>query len=194
MKFDSPHGPQGLSRMETRDCGTLSSKGLSTTPVATRGTPRRLEVARPGPGWLRYDFGAGKARTINRYTMTSADDVPGRDPKDWQFQGSNDGSTWATLDTRSDQSFACRFQTVPYGIATPGAYRYYRLNVTANHGAEVTQLSELGFFHRPEPHHSERRTVTSSLAESAAGMSVDEGSGAAGRCASRRAPRIASCY
>ena len=97
----------------------------------------------PAPGWLRYDLGGGKARTIHCYALTSANDVPERDPKDWQFQGSNNGSTWTTLDTRSDQNFVYRYQTIPYPIASPASYRYYRLNVTANRGADVTQLSEL---------------------------------------------------
>jgi len=99
----------------------------------------------PAPGWLRYDLGGGKAQTIKCYAITSANDVPERDPKDWQFQGSNNGSTWTTLDTRSDQSFAYRYQTITYPIASPASYRFYRLNITANHGADVTQLSELGF-------------------------------------------------
>jgi hypothetical protein len=94
--------------------------------------------------WLQYDFGSGATQTIKRYIVTSANDVPARDPKDWQFQGSNDGSTWTTLDTRSNQSFAARFEPKTYSIASPGAYRYYRLNVTANGGDGSTQLSELG--------------------------------------------------
>jgi regulation of enolase protein 1 (concanavalin A-like superfamily) len=96
--------------------------------------------------WLQYDFGAGNAQTIKRYTVTSANDVPTRDPKDWQFQGSNDGSNWATLDTRGNQSFGNRFEAKTYAIASPAAYRYYRLNVTANGGDSSTQLSELGLF------------------------------------------------
>jgi hypothetical protein len=100
----------------------------------------------PAPGWLLYDLGAGKAQAIGHYSVTSADDVPGRDPKDWRFQGSNDGSKWITLDTRSGQEFAHRYQTINYDIVGPAAYRYYRLEVVANHGADVTQLSELGLW------------------------------------------------
>ena len=96
--------------------------------------------------WLQYDFGSGATQTIKRYSVTSANDVPARDPKDWQFQGSNDGSAWTTLDTQSNQSFATRFEALTYSISSPGAYRYYRLNVTANGGDGSTQLSELGLF------------------------------------------------
>ena len=95
------------------------------------------------PGWLRYDFGADNAQTIKRYTIVSANDVPERDPKDWQFQGSNDGVSWTTLDTRAGQSFPYRFHALTYSIANSTAYRHYRLNVTTNNGATSTQLSEL---------------------------------------------------
>ena len=51
------------------------------------------------------DFGAGRATVIERYTVTSANDVPERDPKDWQFQGSNDDTNWTTLDTQMARNF-----------------------------------------------------------------------------------------
>ncbi|MEO6477605.1 RICIN domain-containing protein [Luteolibacter sp.] len=98
-------------------------------------------------GWLQYDFGSGNAQTIKRYTVTSANDLPDRDPKNWQFLGSNDGSAWTTLDTQSNQTFAYRFQLNTYPIASSGSYRYYRLNITANNGNTTSlQLAELGLF------------------------------------------------
>jgi hypothetical protein len=97
--------------------------------------------------WLQYDFGPGAAQTVRRYDITSANDVPGRDPRDWQLQGSNDGSAWTTVDTRTAQpSWPNRYQTISFPVANPGAYRYYRLNVTANNGGSGTQLSELAFY------------------------------------------------
>jgi hypothetical protein len=122
----------------------------ANNPTGTQGAAKAFDLT-PGSkwlssavSWLQYDFGAGNAQTIKRYTVTSANDVPARDPKDWQFQGSNDGSAWTTLDTRSNQSFATRFEAQTFSIASPAAYRYYRLNVTANGGDGSTQLSELG--------------------------------------------------
>ena len=95
-------------------------------------------------GWLRYDL--GHTETVQRYTLISAD-VAGRDPKDWQFQGSNDGVNWTTLDTQFGQVFANRLQQNSYTVASPGAYRYYRLNVTSNNGdATSTAVAEFGLF------------------------------------------------
>ncbi|BCU78037.1 RICIN domain-containing protein [Luteolibacter sp. LG18] len=95
-------------------------------------------------GWLQCDFGAGVTQTIKRYAVSSANDTPGRDPKDWQLQGSADGSSWTTLDTRTAQAFTNRYQAINCAIASPAAYRFYRLNITANNGDTAgLQLGEL---------------------------------------------------
>lgn len=100
----------------------------------------------PSPtGWLRYDFGAGNAQTVKRYTVVSAD-VANRDPKTWTFQGSNDGLTWTTLDTQSNQAFLTRNHANAYNIVSPAAYRYYQIDVTANNGAGTLAIGELGLW------------------------------------------------
>jgi hypothetical protein len=79
--------------------------------------------------WVRWK--GTSAMTAVTYALTSANDVPGRDPKSWNLQGSTDGSSWKTLDSRSSQTFTSRGQRKSYTITTPGSYSYYRLNVTA---------------------------------------------------------------
>jgi len=96
-------------------------------------------------GWIQYDFGSG-VRTITRYTVATPGDVPERDPRDWELLGSNDGSTWTTLDTQSGQTFSTRFEMKGYPVARPAAYRYYRLNITANNGAKGLHVAEFGLF------------------------------------------------
>jgi hypothetical protein len=96
-------------------------------------------------GWLQYDL--GHTETVQRYTVISSTDLVPRDPKDWQFQGSNDGVTWTTLDTQAGQAFTDRTQLKSYTVATPGAYRWYRLNITSNNGdSTFTTLSEIGLY------------------------------------------------
>lgn len=81
--------------------------------------------------------------TIVRYALTSANDAPGRDPRDWKLQGSDDGTSWTTLDTRTSESFTDRFQTKTYDFANSTAYKFFRLDITANHGDNIIQLAEL---------------------------------------------------
>jgi hypothetical protein len=98
-------------------------------------------------GWLQYDFGAGNAQVVKRYSINCAD-VDKRDPKSWTFLGSQDGSTWTTLDSQKDQSFRTRMAMNTYNIANITTYRFYRLDITANNGAAdgvaVAELSLLG--------------------------------------------------
>ena len=101
--------------------------------------------AAPSGVWAEYQFPNGFAWTITQYRISSANDVPQRDPAAWMLQGSNDGSTWTTVDTESGQSFANRQQTNTYTVASPAPYRFYRLYITANNGGSSygIQLSEL---------------------------------------------------
>src|SRR5215207_5027124 len=92
-------------------------------------------------GWVELELGAPV--TVVRYALTSANDSPERDPRDWTLQGSDDGSTWTTLDTQTGQSFAERFQTKVYDFANAHAYKHYRLDVTRNSGDDLIQLAEL---------------------------------------------------
>ncbi len=96
-------------------------------------------------GWIQYDFGAGNAQIIKRYTINCAD-VATRDPKSWNFLGSQDGSTWTTLDSQSNQSFTIRMGMNTYNIGNTTAYRYYQLQVTANNGATGVAVGELGLW------------------------------------------------
>jgi len=72
--------------------------------------------------------------------------VAARDPKNWTFLGSQDGSAWTTLDTQSGQSFANRMQQNTYVIGNTNAYRYYQLQVTANNGDTALAVAELGLW------------------------------------------------
>src|SRR5439155_2714656 len=101
-----------------------------------------------------YDFSGTTAFAINSYTVTTANDVPGRDPKDWTFQGcqgtcsAGSDAGWITLDVRSGEFIAAeRFQANNYSFTNFTAFQQYRLRVTANNGdAGTFQIAELEMF------------------------------------------------
>jgi len=67
-------------------------------------------------------------RTIPAYTLTSAEDVPDRDPQSWVMEGSTDGTTWTELDHHAEtKPFESRHQAKTFVIAQPGSYTFYRL-------------------------------------------------------------------
>lgn len=113
-----------------------------TAPKAGDEDPGTKWLTFATSGWLRYEL-TGEV-TVKKYALTSANDFPDRDPRDFTLQGSADGSTWTTLDTRTGQKFSGRFTSHVYTVATPGAYRYYRLDISANSGnTGSTQLADL---------------------------------------------------
>ena len=61
-----------------------------------------------------------------QYTVTSSSDHT-RAPSGWTLQGSDDGTTWKTLDRRSGESFAWDRQTRAFTVRSPGTYGKYRL-------------------------------------------------------------------
>lgn len=93
--------------------------------------------------WVRFQ--SGNPSVVTKYSLTSANDAPTRDPKNWSFQGSNDGTTWQTLDSRTGEDFPNRFQRKEYSFTNTTAYTYYRLNIT-NDSDSATQFSEWEIF------------------------------------------------
>ncbi|GAB3066249.1 GH92 family glycosyl hydrolase [Intrasporangium mesophilum] len=91
-------------------------------------------------GWVRYQLGA-PAKVV-RYSLTSANDSPERDPKNFTLQGSQDGSSWTDLDTQANIDFSGRFAKRSFDVATPDTFVYYRLNVTAVHSGSIVQLAD----------------------------------------------------
>ncbi|WP_367135872.1 GH92 family glycosyl hydrolase [Saccharothrix sp. HUAS TT1] len=95
-------------------------------------------------GWARFTFAEPVA--VQRYAMTSANDAPERDPRDWALRGSNDGTTWTPVDARAGEVFAERFQTKTYDTANTAAFKHYQLDITANAGGvNLVQLAEVQF-------------------------------------------------
>jgi hypothetical protein len=130
----------------TASMQNLPSEGAAAAFDGSTGT-KWFNAQGGNTAWLQYHFANGAAWIVTQYRISSANDVPGRDPKNWQLLGSNDGSTWASVDTQTNQTFASRYQTNTYSIANTAAYSYYRLNITLNNGdATGVQLSELQLF------------------------------------------------
>ncbi|MFF5425636.1 MULTISPECIES: GH92 family glycosyl hydrolase [unclassified Streptomyces] len=115
-------------------------------------TKENLIDLQPGTKWLVFaptawiEFDLDEPVALASYALTSANDAAERDPRDWTLKGSADGREWTVLDTRSGEDFAKRFETRTYDLPTRGpAYAHYRLEITANHGAGLTQLADVQF-------------------------------------------------
>ncbi len=90
--------------------------------------------------WMEQSF--DDAQIVNRYTLTSGNDAPDRDPVNWELQASNDGENWEVLDSRSDQAFSDRNQTREFTVDNETSYLQYRLAISENNGSGLLQISE----------------------------------------------------
>ncbi len=108
--------------------GPGDGKGIENSVDGDPGTKWCVDKAGKSVLW-QMELPAERAVTV--YALTSADDVPTRDPQVWVLEGSADGKTWVELDRRSPgKPFEKRHQTKTFQIAKPGAYRFYRFNFT----------------------------------------------------------------
>jgi len=98
--------------------------------------------------WIQYFYAGIETHVVNQYAISSANDVPERDPSAWRFYGVSGSGALTLLDTQTNQTFPSRFQTNTYPITNTNAYRGYRLEITRVSNPAVAtcvQLSELQF-------------------------------------------------
>ncbi|MFF4794785.1 glycoside hydrolase N-terminal domain-containing protein [Streptomyces sp. NPDC001276] len=131
-KVTAPGGPYRSS----------SSEGVDKTYDGNPGTKWCIE----GPGSkVQWQVELPEPVAVASYRLTSANDMPQRDPQEWTLSGSADGTTWTTLDSRTlAVPFESRFQTKEFTCADPAAYRYYRFDFVPRTGVSHFQVSEIG--------------------------------------------------
>jgi hypothetical protein len=97
-------------------------------------------------GWISIDFGNGNSTIIDGYTIYGYN-IQAFNPRNWTFEGSNDNSSWTVLQTVTSATAIPSSGT--YSVTSIGnttAYRYYRVNITANGGQTTITIVELELY------------------------------------------------
>ena len=112
-------------------------------------------------GFLGVDLNTTEAVRGYRVILPIGDasfdyETNGRWPKNWTFEGSTDNTNWTVLDTVVDANYDhgsslyagnVRGSSIKRMFTNATAYRYYRLNITANGGDPTyTVVGELELF------------------------------------------------
>ncbi|MCH5721091.1 hypothetical protein [Niabella hibiscisoli] len=109
-----------------------------------------LNTSLATPNWIGVNFGVGggTAKILTGYLVSSANDFVGRNPRDWQFQGSNDGTNWLTLHTISNHSFSYSGQSRIFTFSNTTAYLQYRLLITETEttSESAVQIGEIELY------------------------------------------------
>jgi hypothetical protein len=125
------------------------------------------------PSWIQYQFPGGQSYVIDQYTITSVNDFPSRDPRSWVLEGSNDGVHFTVLDTRTNQTFANRFQTNTYNFVNNAAYAYYRLDQITTNGDPFLSIDGIALLGPGSPTTTTAAAISSGSAVAAGSFQAD---------------------
>ena len=141
--------------------------GADCVPLMTAATTGGVTVNDSGnlgtgyEGWRAFDnnsntrWGVAATSGIISVALSSAKIVAGYSirarndsylidsPKDWTFEGSNDGINWAILDTQTGQTSWSMNERKEFVLSSPSSYLYYRLNISSNQSGTDTSVSEV---------------------------------------------------
>ena len=144
----NPYNPDGRIDITDRP-GTISAEFEVGSP-ANEGIDKIIDndnntkyLTFNGAGWVQFQ--ADQPWVVGSYAIMSANDSATRDPVQWTFQGSTDGTNWVTLDERSEEDFEIRYQHRYFDFENDTAYSYYRLNLNTD-AATIMQVAEIRIF------------------------------------------------
>jgi len=128
----------------------IFSSGMSITPFGLVSSPNGENVQRIIDGsnytkFLDYNFSdgmgfsvymGGDAYVATVLEITTANDSPNRDPKNYQVLGSNDGNSYTNIASGNITCNSTRFNKRSYNFSNTNAYKYYRIIYTIQCGKD----------------------------------------------------------
>ncbi|MGG1156232.1 discoidin domain-containing protein [Brevibacillus formosus] len=84
------------------------------------------------PEWIAYEF--PEPKIVKRYDILSYTSGDGGRPRDWTFEGTNDGVNWDVLDRRSNNTWTDKIEII---IDNNTPYKKYRVHVTDRVGSNT---------------------------------------------------------
>ena len=134
---------------------TGSAESIEKTIDGNKGTKWCMEHRGKSVVWQMV-CGSQAKQALQSYTLTSANDVPSRDPKKWKLEASNDGMDWTLLDERNlEKPFPNRNTAQKFDFENKRHFKVYRftfepVDKTHFQVAEI-ELGESGSAYRTLP-------------------------------------------
>ena len=103
------------------------------------------------PATLSIDLGA--ATRLDNYKLSVGGNSAGNGqaPKNWTIEGSNDGTNWTIVDTRTNITGWVEAVQKSFDLDTPSTYRYYKIVVTAVQWSFLTRIAEFQLYRANAP-------------------------------------------
>lgn len=129
-------GPNGTSRYNNVDGSYTAAASTNSTPGFENGE------------WLQLELPS--AINVSSYSFTTRAAAPLHAPRSWRIVGSNNGSSWVSIDEQSGITSWTAGETKTYTINSPVPYRFYRfIGRAVLAGSDNLVVAELRFFEQP---------------------------------------------
>lgn len=132
----------------TAPAGTVSSDNATADAwrLFDKNSKTDSELSAGTGAWVQYRQAGGAQKVCNAYWVqaigrnNSAEDMPTQ----WEIQGSNDGSTWTTIDTRQGETGWSASERRFYDFFNKTPFEYLRMDMEGGGGGDSshTQLAE----------------------------------------------------
>ncbi|MER8979251.1 hypothetical protein [Mesorhizobium sp. M0870] len=139
--------PQMTSNTTPSGTASTGSGSASAWQMFDRDKTQDIEIASGGDGYIRFRNAGGVQRVVDAYWITTSRVATGDYDffTAWELQGSNDGTNWVTLDTRTGELGWGNGETRFYDFTNKSAFEYHQLVFSGGGGddAVVTVSAEL---------------------------------------------------
>ena len=110
----------------TQDGITISDARNNTTVLQAifNGTNQSNQIGAWSTYWISINY--GQDTILGSYTIQADNNGNPEYPKAWTVKGSNDGTTWETLDTKTGITFSLN-ESKTFSVTTANAYKQYRI-------------------------------------------------------------------
>ena len=126
--------------------GVLSAQQESNSAFLIDKNEKTIYSASMQKGGIWIEYQSPEPLFLRRYSITSAENSPEKDPLHWQMLGSQDGENWTVIDERFYAAFDERSQTNCYTVPKDYSFRYFRMNILATNGSVDLQIAEWQLF------------------------------------------------
>ncbi|TIO10577.1 hypothetical protein [Mesorhizobium sp.] len=149
--------PSNTGHLTPNMTGNTAPSGTASTASGTasayqmfdRDKVQAITLAGGSTGYIRFRNAGGARRVIDAYWLTAGNDVTGDADyfTAWEVQGSNDGTNWVTLDSRTGESGWGNSETRFYEFFNKAAFEYHQLIFTGGGGGDAVEsvAAELAF-------------------------------------------------
>ncbi|TVX97976.1 discoidin domain-containing protein [Cohnella terricola] len=133
--------PRMTSNISPSGIVNASNKAVEAWKAFNRTNDYGWQPGTGYPQWISYEFPSGIC--INTYSIqASFFSTEKQSPKDWVFEGSNDGIAWKLLDEKVNQINWTASEKRVYSFENITPFKLYRLNIKSNNGSSLGVIIE----------------------------------------------------